>query len=153
MKVSILSDSNWEAKLDHALRALSLSERFESLNFGSSLSGVGIIMMCRSPELGFKQRIRMDRKERCLYMDIMLRLSDFVNATHAERRRFAAAALISEVPTVLARYKLSEFRSAEFLREFETAVQTQLLGPQSSRFDHLCLERANLRNPPPHSDL
>ncbi|WP_395740561.1 hypothetical protein [Prosthecobacter sp.] len=146
MKVFVTSDSNWEAKLDHALKVLSLREHFEGLDFGSSLSGLCIVMMCRDPELQFKQRIRMDRKTHDLYLDVMLPLPSFVNGTHAERRHMAAMALVSEVPAILKRYKLKDFRIADFVHEFETTVRAQLLGPDSSRYDHLCLEKANLGN-------
>lgn len=143
MRFNVLSDSNWEAKLDHATRVFELWEFFEDLRYGDDLSGgITVVLMCRAPELEFKQRIRLSKKDQRLYMDVMLDLPSFVNASHSQRRQMVASNLLSEVPRVVAKYRFKSFDIERFTKDLHQAVARQLLGADAARFDHLCLERA-----------
>jgi hypothetical protein len=75
-------------------------------------------------------------------MDVMLKLSDFVVASHADRRRMLADALKSDIPRTIEKRKFRQFDLAKFKSELEAAIEQQLLGPDASRFDLLVLERA-----------
>ncbi|MDB4904018.1 MAG: hypothetical protein JWQ63_3299 [Mucilaginibacter sp.] len=75
MRVFITCDANWEAKIDKVLNILSetgYKAVFERRDYGTTIDGIGIVLMCRDPSLKFKQRIRYSRKDRTIYMDIML---------------------------------------------------------------------------------
>jgi hypothetical protein len=144
MRVFVTADANWESKVDHVLKVLELRQHFERLEFGSSLVGLSLVLTCRSPEHEFNQRIRLDQKTRTLSLDVMLKLSDFVNATHSTRRKLVADAMVSEVAKAIHKRHFEDFRSTDFLNAFEEAVQEHLLGTAASRYDHLCLEKPNL---------
>jgi hypothetical protein len=142
MKVSVTSDSSWEAKVDHAMRPLDFESVFEEKDYGSDLAHLGIVVICRSPDLGFKQRVRYNAKDRVLYLDVMLDLRQFVLASHAERRCVLAEALMADVPRVIEKRKFKEFDLIRFKADFLHAVKEQLLGVDAARFDSLVLERA-----------
>lgn len=143
MRFNILSDANWEAKIDHVQRVLDLWNFFYHRNYGNDLSGgIVVVLMCRDPEYKFKQRIRFSKKEQKLYMDIMLDYLNFVTASHAQRRQMVAKHLQTEIPLVIAKYKFKDFDLERFSTDLNHGVSEQLLGADASRFDHLCLERA-----------
>lgn len=144
MKIFVTADMNWESKIDHALKVLNLRHLFESRDYGSSLSGITVVFMCRSPDLSLKKRIRFHKKERTLAMDIMLHLPDMIPLSHEERRRIMAQRLITEVPEQLRHYKFTDFDYASFESDWSNAISDQLLGPDSTRFDHLCQAQARI---------
>lgn len=137
MRVRITSDSNWEAKLDHAMKPLALGSVFESRDYGDDLNTLCLVLMCRDEDLKFKRRVRYVRDERKLYLDVMLRLSEFVVASHAERRRMLADALKIDVPEALEKRKFKHFNFSEFKSDLSDAIDQQLLGPEAGRFDSL----------------
>lgn len=144
MRFFLTADYNWESKLDHAIRNLELRDFFAERNYGEDLSGgISIILMCRDPAFAFKQRIRLKKKAQALSMDVMLDLPFFVSATHAQRREVVAKNLTYEVPRIVKKYRFSSFDVEKFSSDLERIVSQQLLGVDTSRFDHLCLERAS----------
>ena len=117
MRLFITCDSWWEAKVDKVLDTLhdtGYIRYFLMQNYGSSLDCVGIVLMCRDPNLNFKQRIRFARKEKTIYLDIMLDLNQFLVISQKERERIIVEKLISEVPPIIAKYKLADFNLAKF---------------------------------------
>ena len=52
-------------------------------------------------------------------MDIMLDMNQFMNIEQNERDKIVAHKLISEVPTIIAKYKLKDFDIAKFQKDFE----------------------------------
>ncbi|QIF01782.1 hypothetical protein [Roseimicrobium sp. ORNL1] len=139
MDVFLSSDFNWEAKLDHATRVLDTQHHFESLDYGPGLAGLRIILNCRNPELGHKQRVRFTKADKTLGIDVMLHLPEFIRVPHAQRRAIIAREVLSEVPKVLRKYALPDFDTEGFLAELEAHITDGLLGPDADRFDHLCL--------------
>lgn len=112
MRFSILCDINWESKVDQALRNLDIRELnkyLERKNIGSGLSGITICLMCRDPELKFKQRIRLSKKENKLYMDIMLDYNHFVQIENKQRQMIIGKSILNELPKTLKKYKLDDF--------------------------------------------
>ena len=142
MRVRVVADFNWESKLDHAVRPLDLRSAFASKDYGPDVQTLVVGLMCRSSYLDFKQRVRYEKAEATMYVDIMLSIDQFVPASHGERRQLLATALIEGVPKVLAKRKFPHFNLDGFRRDLEATVNEQLCGPEASRFDHLCLERA-----------
>jgi hypothetical protein len=139
MKVFITSDANWEAKITHATRTLSLRPFFAERDYGPGLSGLSIILMCRDPALQFRRRVRLDHKKRLLHSDIMLDLPTMQALDHAGRRSIIAERLLADIPPTIAKYHLPDFDLATFTHDFRHVIEEQLLGAESSRFDHLCL--------------
>ena len=142
MKVNVLGDFWWESKLDHVLRVLNLRHYFQDRNYGSDVNGVVIDLICNDPKLNQKQRIRFTKNNKTLYMDIMLKLNDFIEATHQKRRELVAENILKEVPKVLKKYNFKDFEYDKFISDLEEAINIQLLGPESSRYDQFSLERA-----------
>lgn len=141
MRVSILADTNWESKIDHALKVLSLQEAFDR-DFGSELAAITLVLNCRDPELRHKQRIRHDKSTKTLYVDVMLDLRYFVQATHTQRRAKIAEQAVVQLGAVLAKRRIVLFDVSLFLAQLTTVLNEQLNGPESTRYDHLCLERS-----------
>jgi len=125
MRFNLLSDSDWDSKIDKVLDTLSdfgYRRFFEEKNYGGSLEGITIVFMCRNPEYKFKQRIKYFRKERKVYLDIMLDLKQFRQIEQSERERIVAQRLVSEIPPIIANYRLPDFD----LPKFETDLRKLL---------------------------
>ena len=136
---------NWESKLDHALKVLHLTRSFDQRNhdYGASLAEISVVIMCRDPDLAFKQRIRYQKVNRTFSMDIMLSLPEVVVMSHSQRRGLLANCLLEQVPERLRRYRFAEFDYRTFEDHWRHDITSQLLGPDSGRFDHLCLAQAS----------
>ena len=122
MRFFITCDSFWEAKVDKVLSTLyqtGYDRFFEEQNYGTSLEGLTIVLMCQDPDLNLKQRIRMSKKEKKIYLDIMLDLPYFLEITQKEREKIIVEKIISEVPPIIAKYKLDSFD----LRKFEADLK------------------------------
>jgi len=142
MKVSVLSGSNWEAKLDHATRGLSLRSHFEHRHYGTGLLGIVILLNCREPELNHKQRVHFTRSTRTLYLDVMLDLDEMTKLDHTGRRQAIAKRLLAEVVRIITSRGFKEFDATAFTNDLRLAIEAQLLGADADRFDHLCKPRA-----------
>lgn len=111
-KIFILCDANQETGIIEAKHSFSSNEFYkfiEKQDYGSSLKGLSIIFMCRSPNLEFKQRIRHSKKEQVLYMDIMLDYHEFVAMTHEQRVTALCEKLLEEMPPIVRKYKFKDF--------------------------------------------
>jgi hypothetical protein len=126
MKLNILCDAHWESGLENISKELSSTgyrQAFASRDYGSDLNGIVIILMCRDPSLNFKQRIRLAKKEKILYLDIMLELDQMRQAKHEARKRIVAVRLAADVPAVLSKYQLANFDRIRFLEDFKSWLQ------------------------------
>lgn len=145
LRVFVSGEMNWEAKIHHALKVLELTRSFDERNhdYGASLAEICLLFICRDPDLAFKQRIHYQKANRIFYMDVMLSLPEVVSMSHIERRRLVADCLLEQVPKRLRRYRFPEFDHNTFEAHWRYDITNQLLGPDSDRFDHLCLEKAS----------
>ena len=141
MQVTICSDIDWESKVDHATRALSLRDAFDE-DFGLGFAKISITLNCRDPKLVHKQRVRHVTAANTLYVDVMLELPYFVQATHVQRRAKIAEQVVAQLAIVLAKRRAPKFAATTFLASLATVLNEQLNGLGSDSFDHLCLERA-----------
>jgi hypothetical protein len=122
MRLIITYDAAWEARLDGVTKAFSLSgyrNLFDSRNYGEGLRGIAVILMCRDPNLKFKQRIRFVKKNKTLYMDIMLDLDQMRQANDDVRKKIVAERLADEVPTILCKYSIPDFDEARFVKDMK----------------------------------
>lgn len=120
MELFITSDSFWEAKVDKVLDRLydtRYGDFFYQQDYGSSLASVAVVLMCQDPNLKLKQRVRLSKKEKTLYLDVMLDLKHFLTIDQQERERIVVEKLISEVPQVIAKYRLEDFNLVKFERD------------------------------------
>jgi len=128
MRFFITCDSDWEAKVDKVLDALDQTgyrKFFAEQDYGKSLDGVTVVLMCQDPALNLKQRIRYSKKEKKIYMDIMLDMFQFIRIDQKERNRIVVEKLIAEMPPIIAKYKLGDFNLSMFkahLSEWMTKI-------------------------------
>ena len=124
MRFRIVSDSSKEAGLDEVRRALNagkFEEYFEDRCYDDSGIRLGTVLMCRDPQLHFKQRISFSKKDNTLHIDVMLDFESMVMAATTERRlRVVGAALLSEVPRVIAKYKFRNFDLSRFASDLRS---------------------------------
>jgi hypothetical protein len=120
-----LCDENWDAGVGETLNALSDLEYrsyFQERPYGDGLTGITVIFMCRDPHLNFKRRVRLSKKERKLYMDIMLDFPEMKSATPSLRKQIIAKQLQKEVPAIVSKYKIPDFDRERFLTDFATWI-------------------------------
>lgn len=142
MKLNLLSDINWESKIDHAMKVVDTAS-LADMHYGQGLSALVVGLNCREPELGHKQRVRFTKVTNTLYVDVMLDLQFFVRATHVERRRAIFEQVIGQVREVLEKRRLKDFEFEGFLADMGRLLDNQLNGENSTRLDAFCLERAS----------
>ncbi|HOY69382.1 MAG TPA: hypothetical protein PL131_03050 [Methylotenera sp.] len=125
MKFFITSDANWESKVNVTLHALSdfgYKDFFAGKDYGEGLAEIAVFYMCRDPALNFKRRVRLSKKDKVLYMDIMLDLPTMVEADFKLRKRIVAEKLLAEVAEVLSKYKVTDFNKAQFLNDLVSFI-------------------------------
>ena len=125
MRLFISGDSWWEARLGPALGDLvdlKYRQYFEERDYGTGLSGITVIFMCHQPEYLFKRRLRFSRKDKVVSMDIMLDLAVMQPASPAERKREIAQRLFDEVPVVMSKYKIDDFKTEAFIGDFRAWI-------------------------------
>jgi hypothetical protein len=117
MKINLLADFFHEANIDKVLFAFNdagFRQYFSNNNYGESIKAIGIILMCQDPRLHLKQRIRFSKKERILYMDIMLDLYEFIRINNDDRIRRVSKKLLEEIPPIIKKYKFEDFDLLRF---------------------------------------
>ncbi|MFC4476495.1 hypothetical protein [Flavobacterium chungangensis] len=124
MRFNIVSDTNYETKVsDHVTTQFSARELEDWLhfkNYGNDLLTIGVVLMCRNPEHNFKQRIRMDRKDKALYIDLMLDYNYFVSdITQEDRIKVVANKMMDEIPPIIKKYKLKDFDVDLFMQDLK----------------------------------
>ena len=121
-KFQLLSDTDSESGILIAKQQITsngFNKYITSDNYGSDLNGIVIILMCRKPEIVFKKRLRLSKKEKVLYMDIMLDYDLFNNMTFEQRITQICKTLLVELSQVLKKYKFQDFKSDELIKKLE----------------------------------
>lgn len=116
-RFNILADFYWESKIDKVLDTLSETgyrRFFSEQYYGSTLNGITVLLICQDPSLNLKQRIRLSKKEKTIYMDIMLNLNQFLKIEQKERKKIVVEKLINEVPVIIRKYRLEDFDILKF---------------------------------------
>lgn len=121
-KFQLLSDTDSESGILIAKQQITsngFNKYITSENYGSDLNGIVIILICRKPEIVFKKRLRLSKKEKVLYMDIMLDYDLFNNMTFEQRITQICKTLLVELSQVLKKYKFQDFKSNELIKKLE----------------------------------
>ena len=96
---------------------------FKPRSYGEAIQEVVIVLVCRDPMYRFKQRVRLDRKERIFYTDVMLDWGEMLGAG-PRRRAVVLGATRRALREVLERRhkreRLKEFDLGQFLLDFDT---------------------------------
>ena len=124
MHLRITSDANAESGVGEVVFEISGPTRkhFVSKDYGVGLLGVAVVLMCRNPELNFQRRLRFARKEKTVFMDVMLDLEQTRHADHERRKRIVVERLAEEIPAVLRKYSIQDFDEARFAEDLKSWV-------------------------------
>ena len=117
----ITSDANSESGVGQVAVEICGPTRkhFATKNYGAGLRGIGVVLMCRNPELNFKQRLRLSKTDKKLSMDVMLDLAQMRDAGHEGRRQIIRERLTEEIPAVVRKYSIGEFDDARFAEDLK----------------------------------
>ncbi len=63
--------------------------------------------------------MRFSKKERKLYLDIMLDLNQMRASDKVSRKQFIAERILEEVPAALRKYKVSKFDDSRFIEDMK----------------------------------
>ncbi|MBJ8452540.1 hypothetical protein PYR74_12820 [Acinetobacter bereziniae] len=121
-KFQLLSDTDSESGILFAKQKITsngFNKYITSENYGSDLNGVVIILVCRKPEIILKKRLRLSKKEKMLYMDIMLDYDLFNNMEFEQRVTQICKTLLVELSQVLKKYKFEDFKSDKLIINLE----------------------------------
>lgn len=127
MDFGITADSWWETRVSDTLSLIphrEFRDFFYLKDYGTDLNDIFIVLMCRHTEYNFKQRIRFIKKEKALYMDIMLDFDLFLKITQEERNRIVFEKLIKEVPEIIAKYKFKNFDLDTFKQDWTGLINS-----------------------------
>ncbi|MDR7212734.1 hypothetical protein [Flavobacterium piscis] len=127
MDFGITADSWWETRVSDTLSLIphrEFRDFFYLKNYGTDLDKFVVVLMCRHTEYNFKQRIRFIKKEKALYMDIMLDFDLFVKITQEERNKIVFEKLIKEVPEIIAKYKFKDFDLDKFKEDWTGLINS-----------------------------
>lgn len=141
MKLNLLANMNWESKVDHAMKVVAV-DSLADIDYGPGLSKLVVVLNCRDPEFGHKQRVRLAHTTKTLNVDVMFDLHFFITATHTERRRKIYEEVLGQVWQVLEKRRIKNFESERFIHDLDCLLNEQFNGETSTRLDSFCLERA-----------
>ena len=124
MNLRITCDANSESGVGIIIDEISGPTRkhFLPKAYGDGLKGIVIVLMCRNPDLNFKQRIRFSKKDKTLYMDVMLDLKQMIRAAHQDRKRTIINRLTDEVPIIIHKYSFPDFDEKHFVEELKNCL-------------------------------
>ena len=120
MDCTILGDCDHDSGLPDVLLWLSCPEQEEAFarDYGEGLDSIVIDLVCSKHIVDVKPRIRHAKKEKRLYMDIILVYAEFVSATAERRKEIVLKRLLEDVPRVVRKYKFSDFETEGFISDF-----------------------------------
>jgi hypothetical protein len=121
MHLRITSDANAASGVGRVVDEISGPTRryFASKDYGVGLLGVAVVLMCRNPELNFQRRLSFARKEKTVFMDVMLDLEQMRQAGHECRRRIVLERLVQDIPAALRKYSICGFDEARFVGDLK----------------------------------
>lgn len=129
MRLQITGDFAAESGLEEVILTLtrtSYFKYFQEKSYGEGLLGFSVILMCQEPSLGLKQRIKHSKAEKKIYMDIMLDLNEYKNATPSWRLENVLDRIFKEAPGVISKYKLEAFNAELFLNDASQYFRSKL---------------------------
>jgi len=91
-------------------------------NYGTSISSVGAIMICRARD--FKQRKRYKKEHKDFAYDIMLDYYLIKNVELEQKKAIIRKQMIITTEQTFSIYKFEDFNKAIFLKDFKEIVNT-----------------------------
>ena len=75
--------------------------------------------MCCDPDIIFKRKLRFSKKEKVLYMDIILNHDQFSVMSHEQRISEICKILLEKIPFIFKKYKFNDFNSSKLMKNLE----------------------------------
>jgi hypothetical protein len=124
MELFITGDANGETGVAEIVVDLSgpTEARFVGKQYGGGLLRFVVVLMCRDPSIAFHRRLRFVRKDKSIYMDIMLDYNWMVQADPIRRRSAVTERLAKEIAETLAKYNISDFDGPRFIKDLEAWI-------------------------------
>lgn len=124
MELFVTSDTDQETKISEVVVEIHTptQKHFANRSYGEDLTDITVVLMCRSPQHNFKQRIRYSKKERTIYMDVMLDYDMMLGISHVERKREIGRKMLGEIQHVLKKRRFSDFDEARFIDDLAAWV-------------------------------
>jgi len=129
MKLIITADFDAYSKLEKILldfNAQEFRDYFEDKDYGPAILSIGIVLVCRDTTLNFKRRIRFSKKDKCLYIDVILDPRQLSWKTETARKKIVLDKITSDIPPVLEKYEgvvrqhgLGEFNASRFVQDLK----------------------------------
>lgn len=129
MRFNISGDFDWESKIDQVLKAFSddnYHSYFQERDYGTGLIGITVVFLCHDPALNLKRRIRLSKKEKKLYVDIMLDLPEMKSVDFTKKKMIISELLLKEIPEVISKYKIDDFDLQRFVEDFQKKFRITL---------------------------
>ncbi|MEI6564681.1 MAG: hypothetical protein WCO42_10300 [bacterium] len=101
---------------------------FSPLDYGTGAPDIAVILMCQDSGLNLKRRVRLSKKDKTLYLDVMLDLQTMKSVQPEARRQFVFKKIHDDVTEVIARYGLPNFDSGRFLKDLKSWLDSRLNG-------------------------
>jgi hypothetical protein len=119
MHFRVTGDTDAKSGVADLIYAISGPTRkhFIARDYGVGLAGIGVVLMCQDPKLELRPRIRHSKKEKMLYVDVMLSLPDMLEAKSEARRSTVFRELIAQVGAILEKRKISDFAHEQFISD------------------------------------
>lgn len=126
MHLRITGDANADSGILPIVLEISGSTRkhFLAQEYGAGLNRIGVILMCRNPNLNFKRRIQFAKKEKTLFMDVMLDLNKMRLLEHRARKKIILERLTEEIPAILRKYSFSDFEESRFVEDLKSWLKS-----------------------------
>lgn len=128
MECKIVAEFDHDFGLGDVLHWLSRAEQWESFakDYGEGLGELVVDVICSKHLDGLKPRILHAKKEKCLYMDIMLLYAEFTSVTAERRKEIVLERLLEDVIRIVRKYKFTDFDTERFLSDFNEYYSDQL---------------------------
>ncbi|HHC81219.1 MAG TPA: hypothetical protein ENK46_15160 [Flavobacteriia bacterium] len=121
MELFMSYDADWDAKMDAVtdeFHKMDMKYYFLENDYGTDIYRIAFFLICREQSLGFKQRISFDKKNKALYIDIMLDLNLFRKVSIKEKFNIIRNELPIQLHKAFSKYKFKDFDSERFMRDF-----------------------------------
>lgn len=124
MKLWISADSDWRTYTGRILSEIGRIEPgYSERDYGASVTRVSMILMCREPELNFRQRHRFSEGKGEYYTDIMLDYGVMLAADMHGRMSHVVEQIGRQLEVQLAKRTFEDFDVARFLRDIRRDMQ------------------------------
>lgn len=117
MDVDISGDYDFESGLGKVLSGLTgtgYRRFFLEKDYGKSINIIAVGLVCQDPRLNLKSKIRMSKKDKALYVDIVCDLTEFKKMTLDEKGKLVVKLLLGEIPSIILKYKFNDFNLNQF---------------------------------------